>query len=174
MNWRRIVSQLSTRPTSSDRDVRESSARAEAAPRIAISEKVSSFFMSFVYYDGMRRLPVPADWLKHGDKGLESADWRLFPIPGGLAHLSLEAALGDLVLVPSQEMPELVEVGEARLVPVQTDVLPREIPEVGRVEEYPGRRRIVARDLGPGRAAREEAEEVGLEALGEDVRGGAR
>ena len=57
----------------------------------------------------MRRLPVPADWLKHGDKGLESADWRLFPIPGGLAHLSLEAALGDLVLVPSQEMPELVE-----------------------------------------------------------------
>src|ERR1700691_5674015 len=79
----------------------------------------------------------------------------------------VQAPGGELVLVPSEVMPELVQVGEARLLAARGLVALREIPEVGRVEIDPGG--LAPRIRGAVGAPREEAENIGLESLGEEV-----
>src|ERR1017187_7063625 len=112
----------------------------------------------------------PEKWFNQGGVDLESADWTWFR---ARRPFLVEAARGDLVLVPAEEMPEFVEVRQADLVAERPDVLFRKIPQIGRVEVYPGRLEVPARELGPVRAAGEQAQEVGLKAVGQNVRGGS-
>src|SRR5271166_6131973 len=86
VNSRRIASHVSTRTTRSDRAVWESPARAWAAPKIAIREKKSSFFMAGSRMGEASGIQNPAGRLKQAGDELESADWILFPLGGGVLN----------------------------------------------------------------------------------------
>src|SRR6202142_3492974 len=170
MNSRSIASQVSTRTTCSERADPASPARADAAPRAATRAKVSNFFMAdvIVWY---RRAYGPPEGVKQGAGGLERAHWTRFRFP---PPPSSQAPGRDLVLVPAQVVPQLVEVGQPCLRPEGIQVALGLVPEIGRVEMDPGRIGVPPRVLGPERTALEKAEQVGLEALGQQVGAGSR